>query len=244
MAEKLARGIHESTNGDPLGSLTGCAQVIRTGAASPLDIVREALARIEAGDGALNSLVTVNDRAEAEAQTVTEEIRRGRLRGPLHGVPVVVKDVIDTAGLRTTTGSAAFTGHIPEEDAEVVRRLKEAGAVIVAKANTDTFAAHATGTMSFGGPVRNPADPSRITGGSSSGTAAALAAGFCVAGIGTDTGGSIRILRPVRSRRDEADVRSGQQPRPLPPGTDARPCGPDVPDRGGQRPRTERDRGP
>ncbi|MFF0445360.1 amidase [Streptomyces sp. NPDC004609] len=193
MSEKPAQGFREGATGDPLGSLAGCAQAIRTGAASPLDVVREALARIEAGDPALNSLVTVNDRAEAEAHTATEEIRGGRLRGPLHGVPVVVKDVIDTAGMRTTMGTVAFTGHRPEADAEVVRRLKEAGAVIVGKANTDAFAAHATGTMSFGGPVRNPADPSRITGGSSGGTAAALAAGFCVAGIGTDTGGSIRI---------------------------------------------------
>ena len=120
------------------------------------------------------------------------EIARGEWRGPLHGVPVALKDLIDTAGVRTTAASALYKDRVPNEDAEVVRRLRQAGAVIVGKNNLHEFAYGGSSLVSYFGDVHNPWDVGRIAGGSSGGSAAAVAAGLAYAAIGTDTAGSIR----------------------------------------------------
>ena len=161
---------------------------------SPVEVVETLLERIEAVDRELNAFVTVlADEALGEAARAEKEILTGEYRGPLHGVPVGVKDLICTKGIRTTMGSAFFEDYVPTEDATVVRKLKESGAIIVGKTNTHEFAYGPTGDRSHFGPVRNPYDPSKISGGSSSGSAAAVATGLCYAALGSDTAGSIRI---------------------------------------------------
>ena len=117
----------------------------------------------------------------------------GRSRGPLHGIPIALKDNIDTEGVRTTAASTLFANRIPPEDAEVVRRLKAAGAVIIGKLNMHEFASGTTSTISHFGPVHNPWNLDRIAGGSSGGSAVAVAAGLCYGTIGTDTGASVRL---------------------------------------------------
>jgi aspartyl-tRNA(Asn)/glutamyl-tRNA(Gln) amidotransferase subunit A len=160
---------------------------------SPVEITRECLQRIEKLNPVLNAFITVTaDSALAEAQKAEEEIGRGEWRGPLHGVPIALKDLIDTAGVRTTSGSALHQSRIPSEDAEVVRRLRQAGAVIVGKNNLHEFAYGGSSLISHFGYVHNPWDQERITGGSSGGSAAAVVAGMAFGAIGTDTAGSIR----------------------------------------------------
>src|SRR5690606_17889570 len=127
------------------------------------------------------------------AERAGEELAAGYDRGPLHGVPVAVKDIIDVAGLPTGMGSAHFDGHVAEADALCVTMLRDAGAVIVGKTGTHEFAYGGTGDVSVNGPVRNPRDRERMPGGSSSGSAAAVAAGTVPLALGTDTGGSVRI---------------------------------------------------
>jgi aspartyl-tRNA(Asn)/glutamyl-tRNA(Gln) amidotransferase subunit A len=135
----------------------------------------------------------MTEEALADARSAGDEIASGRYRGPLHGVPIGVKDLCATKGVRTTAGSKILADSVPDEDATVVRRLRDAGAVIVGKTNLHEFAYGATGTISHYGPAHNPWDTTRITGGSSSGSGAAVAAGLCFAALGSDTGGSIRI---------------------------------------------------
>src|SRR5205085_12042293 len=127
-----------------------------------------------------------------EARKAEEEIRAGNWRGPLHGIPIGLKDLIDTAGVKTTCASALFAERVPTEDAEVVRRLKSAGAVLIGKQNLQEFAYGGTSTSSYFGPVHNPWNVERIAGGSSGGSAAAVVSGMCFGAIGSDTGGSIR----------------------------------------------------
>lgn len=129
----------------------------------------------------------------AEAREAEADVRRGRWRGPLHGIPIGLKDNIDTAGVRTTLASAAFKDRMPSADAEVVRRLKAAGAVLLGKQNLHEVAFGTTAAVSHFGPVRNPWNHGRIAGGSSGGSAAAVAAGLCFGAVGTDAGGSIRV---------------------------------------------------
>lgn len=160
---------------------------------SPLEITRICLERIEKLNPALNAFITVTaDSALAEARRAEAEIGRGEWRGPLHGVPVAIKDLINTAGVRTTAASALNADHIPTEDAEVVRRLREAGAVIVGKNNLHEFAYGGSSLISHFGAIHNPWAMDHIAGGSSGGSAAAVAVGLCYAAIGTDTAGSIR----------------------------------------------------
>ena len=128
----------------------------------------------------------------AEARAAEEEMARGQWRGPLHGIPIALKDLLDTSGVRTTSASALHRDRIPTEDAEVVRRLREAGAVIVGKNNLHEFAYGGSSLVSCFGDVHNPWDVSRIAGGSSGGSAASVSAGMAYAAIGTDTAGSIR----------------------------------------------------
>jgi aspartyl-tRNA(Asn)/glutamyl-tRNA(Gln) amidotransferase subunit A len=120
-------------------------------------------------------------------------VTQGKWRGPLHGVPIALKDLFDTAGVRTTAGSALFRDRIPTEDAEVVRRLKAAGAVLLGKTNMHEFAYGGSSIVSYFGAVHNPWEPSHIAGGSSGGSAAALAAELCYGALGSDTAGSVRL---------------------------------------------------
>jgi aspartyl-tRNA(Asn)/glutamyl-tRNA(Gln) amidotransferase subunit A len=160
---------------------------------SPVEVTRIVLDRIERISPSLGAFITVTaDSAMEAARTAESEIQSGQWRGPLHGVPIALKDLIDTAGVRTTSGSALHKDRIPDADAEVVRKLKASGAIIVGKNNLHEFAYGGSSLVSYFGDVHNPWDLRRIAGGSSGGSAAAVAAGFCYAAIGTDTAGSIR----------------------------------------------------
>ena len=159
-------------------------------------LVAQYLARIAAYDDrgpALNAMIALNGRALEEADALDRERAASGPRGPLHGIPVVVKDNFDVAGLPTTAGAIALAGWYPPDDAFQVARLKAAGAVIIGKANMHELAYGMTTVSSAGGQTRNPYDPTRNPGGSSGGTGAAVAANFAAAGMGTDTCGSIRM---------------------------------------------------
>ncbi|GAA2105926.1 amidase family protein [Actinomadura alba] len=164
-----------------------------------VQLVREYLRRIEAYDDAygdqpgLSAVIAVNRRAEAEAARLDGERRAGRTRGPLHGVPIVLKDNFDTKDMPTTSGSVALRDLQPKDDAEQVRRLRAAGAIVLAKTNMHEYAMNIYTISSLGGQTRNPYDQTRHPGGSSGGTGAAVGAGFAPAGMGSDTCGSIRI---------------------------------------------------
>src|SRR5271163_2331594 len=160
---------------------------------SPVEITRACLDRIEKLNPALNAFITVSAESSlAEARAAESEISRGEWRGPLHGIPVAIKDLIDTADTRTTAASAVYKDRVPAEDAAVVQRLRQAGAVILGKNNLHEFAYGGSSLVSFFGDVHNPWNTGHIAGGSSGGSAAAVAAGLCYAAIGTDTAGSIR----------------------------------------------------
>ncbi len=169
------------------------AELIRTRELSPVELVEDRLARIEKLDGQLHSFIRVlADEARSAAQTAELEIAHGRYKGPLHGIPIGLKDIYETKGIPTTGHSKVMQNHVPAADAFTVTKLKDAGAVVMGKLATHEFA--------FGGPsfdlpwppARNPWDTSRFTGGSSSGTGAAVPAGLVLGGTGSDTGGSIR----------------------------------------------------
>lgn len=181
----------------PNASRFGVAELSRlyaTGAVSPVEIVRETLARIERLDPRLNSYLTVTaESALRQARQAETEIRAGRARGPLHGVPYAAKDLLDTRGIRTTVGSKIMADRVPDSDAAIIERLSAAGAVLLGKTGMHEWAYGITSANPHFGPVRNPWDTERIPGGSSGGSAAALAAGLCAFSLGSDTGGSIRI---------------------------------------------------
>ncbi|HEY7595853.1 MAG TPA: amidase [Actinophytocola sp.] len=173
-------------------TVAGLAADLRTGRRSAADLVEHALA--EAARSTLNAFVTVDEPgARAAAHRAADELAAGVDRGPLHGIPVAVKDLVDTAGLRTTMGSRHFADRVPDRDAECVRRLREAGAVVVGKTVTHEFAYGPTGDKSAHGPAHNPYRPDAMSGGSSAGSAVAVAAGIVPLAVGTDTGGSVRI---------------------------------------------------
>lgn len=166
---------------------------IAGGDLSPVEVTDAHLARIDALNPVLNAFTTVaRGRARAEAKAAEDEIAAGGLRGPLHGVPIGVKDIIDTAGVRTTQGSGFFSRNVPAEDAECVRRLREAGAVMIGKCSTAEFAAESATKNPHYGACRNPWDASRVPAGSSGGSGAAVAARMAPGALGTDTGGSVR----------------------------------------------------
>lgn len=174
-------------------SLSDAGELLRARKVSPVELTHACLARIDRLNPVLNAFITVTaDQALNDARAAEADIMRGRRRGPLHGIPVALKDLFDTAGVRTTAGSAVFADRVPTQDAEVVRRLKQAGAVIIGKLNMHEFAYGETSAQSHFGPVRNPWDRHRISGGSSGGSAAAVAARLCYGALGSDTGGSIR----------------------------------------------------
>lgn len=174
-------------------SLREAAELVRKKKVSPVELTKACLARIERLNPALNAFITVTaDSALAEARAAEADVQRGKWRGPLHGIPIALKDLFDTAGMRTTAGSALFKDRVPKEDAEVVRRLKAAGAVLVGKTNLHEFAYGGSSIVTFFGAVHNPWETGHIAGGSSGGSAAGLAAELFYGALGSDTGGSIR----------------------------------------------------
>lgn len=174
-------------------SISELAQRLRRREISPVEITRACLDRIEKLNPSLNAFITVTgDDALTEARTAEAAIQRGEWRGPLHGVPISLKDLIDTAGVLTTSASALHKDRIPTDDADVVRRLKQAGAVLIGKNNLHEFAYGGSSLVSYFGDVHNPWNTAYATGGSSGGSAAAVAAGLAYAAIGTDTAGSVR----------------------------------------------------
>lgn len=185
-------------------------------AISPVEVTRTVLDRIEAVDKDLNAYITVlRETALQAARRAERAIRAGRSLGPLHGVPISLKDLFATKGIRTTNGSKITANHVPDRDATVAARLAAAGAILIGKANMHEFAFGPTGINPHFGTARNPWDRGRVTGGSSSGSGAAVAAGLCHGSMGTDTGGSVRIpaalcgivgLKPTYGRVSRAGV--------------------------------------
>jgi Asp-tRNA(Asn)/Glu-tRNA(Gln) amidotransferase A subunit family amidase len=181
--------VHEAT-------ITELQRAMADGRTSAVALVDAYLARIAAYDHrgpALNAMIRLNPSARADARRLDDERRQGRVRGPLHGIPIILKDNFDTANLPTSGGSLALANHQTRDDAFVVRRLRDAGAIILGKSNMHELAAGITTISSLGGQTRNPYDPRRCPGGSSGGTGAAIAASFAAVGWGSDTCGSIRI---------------------------------------------------
>jgi aspartyl-tRNA(Asn)/glutamyl-tRNA(Gln) amidotransferase subunit A len=178
---------------DAIPTIAEAAALIERRALSPLELTRDCLERIARYDGVLHSFICVTEeRALADARAAEAAITSGDYRGPLHGIPIGLKDIFNTAGIPTTAHSRHLERNVPDEDATAVRLLREAGTVLMGKLATHEFA---LGGPSFDlpwPPARNPWDPERFTGGSSSGTGAAVAAGLILGGTGSDTGGSIR----------------------------------------------------
>jgi len=174
-------------------TLEQAAAALRRKTVSPVELTRACLARIDAQNPKLNAFITVTaEQALAKAQELERESSRGQSRGPLHGIPLALKDNIDTAGVRTTAAAKAFADRVPAADAEVVRRLEDAGAIILGKLNMDECAYGVTSDTGYFGAVQNPWGAGYTAGGSSGGPAAAVAARLCYGALGTDTGGSIR----------------------------------------------------
>lgn len=174
-------------------SLKSAREKVRSGEVSAVSLAEQHFDRIAAADGEINSfLALTKERALEQAARVDAAAKAGDALGPLAGVPVAIKDVLVTRGVETTAGSRILKGYHPPYDATAVARMEAAGAVVLGKLNCDEFAMGSSNENSAYGPVRNPRALDRVPGGSSGGSAAAVAAGFCVASLGTDTGGSIR----------------------------------------------------
>lgn len=197
-------------------TLAEAAALVRERKVSPVELTRTMLERIERLEPKLNSYITVTaESALAEAKRAEQQTTSGAALGPLHGVPVALKDLFDTAGVKTTSGSKILADRVPARDATVTARLREAGAILLGKLNMHEFAFGVTTDNPHFGTCRNPWDTARIPGGSSGGSGAAVAAGLCYATLGSDTGGSIRIpgslcgitgLKPTYGRVSRAGV--------------------------------------
>ncbi|HEX4166307.1 MAG TPA: amidase, partial [Bryobacteraceae bacterium] len=176
-------------------SLAQAAAALHRRSISSEELTKLCFSRIQRQDPALNSFITLTKEAAlAKARLCDQQRARSKQKfDPLFGMPVALKDNIDTAGVRTTAASRVFLHRVPTQDAEVTRRMAAAGAVCLGKLNLDEFAFEGTGTTGCFGPVHNPWNREHITGGSSAGSAAALAAGLCYASVGSDDGGSVRI---------------------------------------------------
>ena len=184
----------ENVSTPALPTASEVARAIRTGQRSATELVEVQLSRIEKFNPALNAIVTLDgDNARCRAREADRAIAAGKPWGPLHGVPITVKDSFDTARLRTTSGYRPFRGRVPVEDAAPVARLREAGAIILGKTNLPTFANGLQTDNALFGRTNNPWDPRRTPGGSSGGAAAAISAGLSFLEFGSDIGGSIRI---------------------------------------------------
>jgi aspartyl-tRNA(Asn)/glutamyl-tRNA(Gln) amidotransferase subunit A len=199
---------------------------MRDGGLSPVALVEQCLERIEALNPRLNAFITVTaELAREQARKAETEIRAGHWRGALHGIPVAVKDFYDTAGIRTTAATAEFKDRIPIRDAELVVKLRDAGAVLVGKTNMHTLGMGTTSLDSHFGPVVNPWSATHVAGGSSGGSAAAVAAGLCFATVDTDAVGSGRLPaaicgvtchKPTFGILSTAGILAGEKP-PDPP---------------------------
>lgn len=175
-------------------TIAEAAKQLRRGKISPVELTRQALSQLEILNPRLNAFITVTaERALQEAKQAEREIRRGKYRGPLHGIPITLKDNIWTRGVRTTAGSKILEDFVPASDAEVAKKLSDAGAILLGKTNLHEFAYGITTENPHYGATKNPWNLGCIPGGSSGGSAAAVATGIGFASIGTDTGGSIRI---------------------------------------------------
>jgi len=175
-------------------TIAEAARSFQAGELSPTELTRAYLERIEALDPKLNAFVTLlPEAAVAEAAEAERRLGQGRRRGPLDGIPFAIKDLYETKGIRTTAGSKILADYVPAEDATCVRRLREQGVVLLGKLNMHEWAFGGTNVISHFGPTHNPWALDRITGGSSGGPGAALAASLCLGSLGSDTGGSIRM---------------------------------------------------
>ena len=175
-------------------TISELAPKIQARQVSPVEVTQAALAEAERLQPTLNSFITIlHDEALEQAKEQEAALNRGEYRGPLHGIPIGIKDNLATAGIRTTVGSKVLSDNIPEEDADVVRRCKEAGAIILGKENLHEFAAGTTSNNFHYGAVHNPWDLNHVPGGSSGGGGANVAAGVTFASLGTDLGGSVRL---------------------------------------------------
>ncbi|MCF8564080.1 amidase [Alicyclobacillus tolerans] len=175
-------------------NLIETAKLVRDKQVSPVELVQDLLADIERRNDELNAFVTLDPESVLQAaRTAEQQISTGSYLGPLHGIPLGIKDIIYTRGMRTTMGSKVYENFVPEENAAVVERIYDGGGIVLGKLNTHEFAYGPTGDRSLFGPARNPHNPVKMTGGSSSGSGAAVAAGLCYGALGSDTGGSVRI---------------------------------------------------
>jgi aspartyl-tRNA(Asn)/glutamyl-tRNA(Gln) amidotransferase subunit A len=175
-------------------TIAGLARALAARETTAADVTTRCLDRIAQDNPALNAFITVfEERALEAARTADTELDAGHSRGPLHGVPLSLKDLIDVRGITTTAGSRVRQAHVAAADAVVVTRLREAGAILVGKTNLHEFAFGTTNEDSAFGPARHPLDPARSPGGSSGGSAVSVLTGMAFGSIGTDTGGSIRI---------------------------------------------------
>ena len=175
-------------------AISEVAELVESGRLSPVELTRAHLGRIEATEPALNSFITLlAEQALDQAAAAEREIAAGTYRGPLHGIPIGLKDLYYTKGIRTTVGTRILRDFVPDYDAAVVERFNDAGAVLLGKLQMHEFALGATSVNPHDGPAHNPWDVSRITGGSSGGSGSSVASGQCMATLGSDTGGSIRI---------------------------------------------------
>ena len=182
----------------PFLDLTNASQALQIKEASPVELTRACLERIERLNPQVNAFITVTaDSALEEAKKAEAEIKRGEWKGPLHGVPLAVKDLIETKGVKTTAASKVLANNVPKEDSEVVRRLRSAGAVLLGKLNLHEFAYGGSGVIGHYGPAKNPWNLEHITGRSSSGSAAAVVAGLCYGAIGTDMPGPSVCPLPI-----------------------------------------------
>ncbi len=197
-------------------SIARAAKALQARECSPLELTEAYLQRIENLNPRVNAYITVTaERARTDARHATDEIAAGRSRGPLHGIPIGLKDLYETAGIRTTGGGKIHTNHVPAHDCPVAKRLRDAGTILLGKLNTHEYAYGVTTNNPHYGPTRNPWNLEHIPGGSSGGSGAAIAAGLATATMGTDTGGSIRMpasvcgvvgLKPTYGRVSKAGV--------------------------------------
>ena len=212
----------------PLTTIDAFGRQLRTGKTSAAEAVEGCLRRIAADNPRLNAFILVMaDEARRAAKEADEELAAGTDRGPLHGVPISIKDLFDIKGAPTTAASRVREGHVAAADAHAITHLRQAGAVLIGKTNLHEFAFGTTNEDSAFGPARNPHDVTRSPGGSSGGSAVSVVAGMALATLGTDTGGSIRIPAAACGIVGlEADVRRGICRRRRTAIEDARSCGP------------------
>ena len=211
---------------------------------SPVEVLSAHLERIEDTDGKLNSFITLmRDESIAAARRSERVVRAGNHLGPLHGIPIGLKDLYFTKGVRTTIGSKIMRDFVPETDAAVTEKFKGAGAIIIGKLQMHEFAMGPTSVNPHDGPAHNPWDVECMTGGSSGGSGSAVAAGQCMGALGSDTGGSItHTVVALRHRGPEADLWPGQPVRRVPAELEPGHRGPHGPDRARRGPDSERHR--